>query len=368
MAQFSRTALDFHARSSVAPVPSSARWDWFRVALLLFGLATICLAGAQRAWPKSTLHVYSSLEPDEVKHWTDRFNLDNPDIELDIVRSSTGTLTARLLAERSRPQADVIWRLSITSLILLDEQGMLQPYQPRDYEKLNGRFKDRNQPPAWVGHNGFETVVCFNSTEGKKLGIPAPSTWRDLTKPIYKGRIVMANPASSGVGFLNVSSWLQLFGADAAWKYMDALHENILFYVHSGSKPCNLAASGEVLVGLSVDVTAMRLKAKEAPIEIIFPSEGVGSDLEGSAILKGTKNLETAKRFMDWVISENALRLYNEAYPVIGRPELAKPNRFYPPDIAQRLIKSDLRWTATNRDRILKEWNARYDAKSEGGK
>jgi iron(III) transport system substrate-binding protein len=336
--------------------------------LLLFGLASMSLAGAERAWTKSTLRVYSSLEPDEVKRWTDRFNRDNPDIELEIVRSSTGTLTARLLAERSKPQADVIWRLSITSLILLEQQAMLQPYQPRGYEQLNARFKDHNQPPAWVGHNGFETVICFNSAEGKRLGIPAPASWSDLTKPIYRGHIIMANPASSGVGFLNVSSWLQLFGADAAWKYMDALHNNILFYVHSGSKPCNLAASGETVIGLSVDVTAMRLKAKQAPIEMIFPSEGVGSDLEGSAILKGTKKLEVAERFMDWVISENALRLYNEDYPVIGRPELAKPNPHYPPDIVKHLIKSDLWWTAANRDRILKEWNSRYDAKSEGEK
>jgi iron(III) transport system substrate-binding protein len=55
----------------------------------------------------------------------------------------------------------------------------------------------------------------------------------------------MPNPNSSGTGFLDVSSWLQLFGEDGGWDYMDRLHENIAFYTHSGSKPCKDAARGE---------------------------------------------------------------------------------------------------------------------------
>ncbi|MEY2345300.1 ABC transporter substrate-binding protein [Proteus mirabilis] len=76
------------------------------------------------------------------------------------------------------------------------------------------------------------------------MGLSKPTSWQDLTKPEYKGKIVMPNPASSGTGFLDVSAWLQIFGEQEGWAYMDKLHQNIGQYVHSGSKPCKMAASG----------------------------------------------------------------------------------------------------------------------------
>ena len=69
-----------------------------------------------------------------------------------------------------------------------------------------------------------------------------------LTKPVYKGHVIMPNPNSSGTGFLDVSSWLQSFGEDKGWQFMDKLHNNISRYTHSGSKPCKLAASGETAI------------------------------------------------------------------------------------------------------------------------
>jgi len=126
--------------------------------------------------------------------------------------------------------------------------------------------------------------VCFNTVEAQKKNIPKPETWKDLTKPVYKGQIVMPNPASSGTGFFDVSAWLTLWGDDAGkgggWKYMDALHENIAQYTHSGSKPCNMAATGEYVLGISFEYRGNTNKAKGAPIDLVFPKEGLGWDLE----------------------------------------------------------------------------------------
>ncbi len=92
---------------------------------------------------------------------------------------------------------------------------------------------------------------------------------------MYAGKIVMPNPASSGTGFLDVSAWLQIFGEEKGWAYMDALHKNIGSYTHSGSKPCNMAAAGEFPIGVSFDYRAAKLKADGAPVEAVFPSEGL---------------------------------------------------------------------------------------------
>ena len=122
---------------------------------------------------------------------------------------------------------------------------------------------------------------------------------QDLTKPVYAGKIVMPNPASSGTGFLDVSAWLQIFGEEKGWAYMDALHKNIGSYTHSGSKPCNLAAAGEFPIGVSFDYRAAKLKADGAPVEAVFPSEGLGWEVEATAIVKGTKHLEAARKLAE---------------------------------------------------------------------
>ena len=85
----------------------------------------------------------------------------------------------------------------------------------------------------------------------------------------------MPNPASSGTGFLDVTSWLQLFGEAEGWKYMDALHQNIGVYTHSGSKPCTMAGAGEYPIGISFEFRAARQKKQGAPLDIVFPTEGV---------------------------------------------------------------------------------------------
>ncbi|WP_042048306.1 extracellular solute-binding protein, partial [Aeromonas simiae] len=193
------------------------------------------------------------------------FEAQQPAIRIKWVRDSTGVMTARLLAEKANPKADVVWGLAATSLLQLDKQGMLAAYAPKGLDKLDSRFRDSRAEPHWVGLDAFFSALCFNKVEAEKQGIPAPTSWADLTKPVYRGKIVMPNPASSGTGFLSVAGWLQTMPQGAGWQYMDALHQNIDRYTHSGSAPCKLAASGETVIGISFDFPATSLKAKGAP-------------------------------------------------------------------------------------------------------
>jgi iron(III) transport system substrate-binding protein len=212
-------------------------------------------------------------------------------------------------------------------------------------------------------------TVCFNTVEAKKKNIPTPETWQDLTKPIYKGQIVMPNPASSGTGYFDVTAWLTLFGdkdgKGGGWKYMDALHENIAQYTHSGSKPCNMAASGEFLAGISFEYRGNANKAKGAPIDLVFPKEGLGWDLEAFAIHKGTKKLDAAKKLADWASSKDAMMLYGKNFAITAQPGLAPPLANVPKDYESRLVKMDFNWAADNRERILNEWTKRYNSKTE---
>ncbi len=148
---------------------------------------------------------------------------------------------------------------------------MLAPYAPAGFDKLTATFSDKNRPPSWVGMDVFAAVVCYNTVEGPKKGIPKPTSWADLAKPVYKGQVTMPNPASSGTGYLSVSAWLQLMGEAGGWKYMDQLHENVAQYTHSGSKPCRQSGAGEFVVGISFDFRGNDVKQKGAPVELVFP-------------------------------------------------------------------------------------------------
>jgi len=325
----------------------------------------VATAMASSAIAAESLTVYTAVEAEDLKKYAKNFNAAYPDIKINWVRDSTGIITAKLLAEKNNPKADIVWGLAATSLMLLKEEGMLEGYSPKGVEKLDTKFRDSSNPTTWTGMDAWVASVCFNTVEAEKAGLPAPKSWKDLTKPVYKNQIIMPNPNSSGTGFLDVSSWLQMFKEDGGWKYMDGLHENIARYTHSGSKPCKLAAAGEIPIGISFAFRGAKSKAKGAPLEIIVPTEGVGWDMEATAIIKGSKNMAAAKKLADWSITKTANEMYNQGYAVVAYPGVAKPVKFFPPEIAGAMIDNDFAWAASNRKRILSEWQKRYDAKSD---
>jgi iron(III) transport system substrate-binding protein len=317
-------------------------------------------AGAQ----KTTLNVYTALETDQLKAYQEGFNKAYPDIELQWVRDSTGVITAKLLAEKAAPKADVVMGVAATSMGIFDAEGMLQPYAPAGLARIDAAYRDKKNPPAWTGMDVWGATICFNTAEAAKKNIPKPETWKDLTKPVYKGQIVMPHPASSGTGYFDVTAWLQLYGEAEGWKFMDGLHENIAQYMHSGSRPCAAAANGEYVVGISFEYRANREKAQGKPIELVFPKEGLGWDLEAIGIYKGTKNAAAAQKLMDWAASDAAMALYAKNFAIVAVPSQSQPLPNVPANYGSMLVKNDFDWASKNRDKILAEWSKRYESKA----
>jgi iron(III) transport system substrate-binding protein len=329
-------------------------------------VAATALLATSGAWAQKTeLLVYTALETDQLKAYSESFQKTNPNIDLKFVRDSTGVITAKLLAEKGNPQADAILGVAASSMEIFEQEGMLAPYAPVGFATLKAKYSDTRRPPKWIGQDVFAAVVCYNTVEGQKKGIPKPETWADLVKPAYKGQITMPNPASSGTGFFDVSAWLQTMGEAGGWKYMDQLHDNIAQYTHSGSKPCRQAGAGEFVVGISFDFRGNDVKQKGAPVELIFPKEGLGWDIEAASILKTTKKMDAAKKLMDWVATKEANQAYSKNFAIVAHPDVKPALPHIPADLESRLIKNDFAYAAKNRDKILAEWQKRYAAKSE---
>ena len=152
--------------------------------LLTGVLASMMLVGAANA---GDLLVYSSTDADNLKHYMDQFQKDNPDIKVKVVRESTGTMAAKMMAEKDNPQADVLFEMAATVALNMEAQGMFHPYTPKGMDKIDQRYVDKEGEVNWVGNYGWAGCICWNTVEAKKLGLPKPKSWADLTNPAYKG-------------------------------------------------------------------------------------------------------------------------------------------------------------------------------------
>jgi iron(III) transport system substrate-binding protein len=329
---------------------------------LLAAGAVLALSTAAALAQKTPLSVYTALENDQLKIFKDTIEAAVPDVDVQWVRDSTGVITSRILAEKASPKADIVLGLAASSLLLFKTEGLLEAYQPAGVDKLKESFHSTDG--SWTGMDAFLGVVCYNTAEGAKAGTTSPKAYKDLLDPKFKGKLVMPHPASSGTGYLMVAAWVQTMGADAAWKFMDGLHENMAVYTHSGSAPCVQAAKGERLAGLGFDMRGAKEKTAGAPIDVILPEEGAGWELEASAIMKGTKNLAAAKKVMDWVATKGANELYSKYYALVAHPEVKNLPPNYPGNAEAKMAKVDLQKMANDRDAILKEWVKRYESKA----
>ena len=322
---------------------------------------------AQKA-DSGEITVYTALEDEQVSDYLAKFSETYPDITVNVVRESTGIITAKLIAEKDNPQADLVWGTAASSMMVLDDMGALEPYEPEGCDRVLPQFKSDKEVPTWVGIDAWETAFVVNTEELKKLGMEPEEikSYEDLLDPRLKGQIVMSNPNSSGTGFLTVSAILQLKGKDseAGWDYLDQLHENIAQYVHSGSKPAKMAASGECAVGISFGYAGISQRDKGAPVEVIFPEEGSGWDLEANALMKKEEINPAAYTFLDWAISDEAMDLYRVNYPIVT-VENTGTYEGYDSNPLDQLIDNDFSWAAENRENILNEWMEKYDSKSE---
>jgi iron(III) transport system substrate-binding protein len=337
------------------------RFDRLVVALAVCMLASPVLAQS----PAATITAYTSLQKEVLAPYEAAFRKAHPEIQIAWVRDAGGVIHSRLLAERANPRADIIFGLPVTDIVGLYKEGLIEPYAPNGYEQLKPRFHDARQPPTWVGLEMYLNTICFNTVEAGKRNLPRPTRWSDLANPVYRGQISMPSPAMSNTGYGYVHSWVQSMGEEAAWKFMDGLHQNVAVYTNSSSTPCKYAAQGEYAIGLSTDLTGPLMKTKGAPIDLIVPADKTAWDIESVALPKGSRHPEAAKLMLDWSVTKEASQTFNKYYGIVGFPGLNNGPENSIPDGDALAADYSVEWSIDNRDRLIGEWSKRYDTKSE---
>jgi len=243
------------------------------------------------------------------------------------VRLSAGEATARLEAFKTNPEFGVwhggpadgfgVARLGgLLDLYLSPTRNMI----PKKYQDTDGYWSG-----VYVGALGF----CSNTNVLKTLGLKVPKSWADLLNPKLKGQILSAHPATSGTAFTTFWTQVSRLGSqDAALAYMKELNKNVLYYSKSGVAPVAVTGRGEVAVGIVFSHDCVAGKELGNPVVVSFPSEGTGFEIGGVALIKGAKNPDAAKAYIDFALSAEAqnLGVGVAAYQVLTNPN-AKPDK-----------------------------------------
>ena len=200
----------------------------------------------------------------------------------------------------------------------------------------------------------------YNDEMLKKEGLPAPQCWADLIKPIYKGKIQIANPNSSGTAYTALATLVQLMGEKDAFTYLKALHKNVNQYTKSGSAPVKAAGAGETLIGIVFMHDAVAVADAGRPIKTVAPCEGTGYEIGSMSIIRGARNLENAKKFYDWALTAESQGRAKDvkSYQVPSNLDAAVSP--LTPDLSRiKLINYDFAkyGSSAERRRLLKKWD-----------
>jgi iron(III) transport system substrate-binding protein len=226
------------------------------------------------------------------------FEKKHPDIKVKFVSGSTGPITERAIAEKSKPQADIVYLVNNVALDQLKQAGVFEPYEPKE-SKITTDFRD----PDGFYNKYFATTMCMvvNKDRLAQKNLPMPATWEDLIKPAYAKEISLPSPLKSGTGGAILTTFVDAFG----WPFVENLNENVYQYSDGGSGGAQLAAAGEVAIGLTFDTTCFETKSSGKPVDIVY-GRITPNVSEGGGLVAGGPNPTEAKVFLDFMASDDA--------------------------------------------------------------
>lgn len=264
-----------------------------------------------------TLTVACGAMEEVCSAWTKAFQAETG-IKTTFVRLSSGETVARLGAAKAAPEFDIWHGGPADGFGAAAKQDLIEKYASKNAEAIPAKYKDADGywTGVYVGALGF----CSNQKVLDKLGVPVPTSWEALLDPKLSRNVSTAHPSTSGTAFTTLWTQVTRLGSeDAAIDYMKKMHNNVLQYTKSGTAPGQVAGRGEVAVGLVFSHDCVLYKERGmTDLVVSFPSEGTGYEVGGVAIIKGSKNMDAAKKYVDWALTAKA----QEIGPTVGSYQL----------------------------------------------
>lgn len=276
------------------------------------------------------LTIYSGRDEALVKPLIDRFQRQT-DIKVRVRYGETAELAATLREEGDRSPADVFFGQDAGALGALQQAGLLEMLPQETLDKVSERF--RSTEGRWVGTSGRSRVLAYDERELSEDELPRSVL--DLTKPAWKGRVGWAPTNASFQAF--VTGLRRVEGDDGARRWLEDMQANDVKAFESNVVIRDAIAKGEVETGLINHYYVLEAIAEEGddyPVRLHFFGDGdIGSlvNVAGAAVLESSERKAEARRFVDFLLGEEAQRYFaddTKEYPLAAGVE---PDRVLPP-------------------------------------
>ncbi|GIO26943.1 ABC transporter substrate-binding protein [Ornithinibacillus bavariensis] len=266
-----------------------------------------------------TVHLYTSESQDQVGEMMKEFEKENPGIKVEIFRTGTEQVIAKMEAERQSGGlvADMVWFADIDYFNSLSEEDLLEEYKSPNAEGLDESFIYNNGKYYEVRQ--IFNVLAYNTTQVKN----APTSWNDLYSTDYKGKAAMASPNYSGAAFLTLASIVH--NDDLGWDYFKSLKENDLKFEQGNGALASKVASGEYHVVSVVDFMARNAKNEGSPVEVVWPEEGAVIIPTPVGIMKDSEVKDAAKKVLDFLLSKQGQEMFKDQGYIPVNPEVGVP-------------------------------------------
>ena len=302
------------------------------------------------------LTVYCPMSEDDCASVLKAFEADSG-IASSFVRMGAGEVLARIRAEAANPQAG-LWLAGAADLFIQGaSEGLLEAHAAANIDKVEAKF--RSEDNMWTPMAISPIAFFYNPEYLAELGAEPPTSWEDFANPIFKGAVVLTHPASSGTASVVLASMVQIYGEDKAFEILKATDPNVLQYSRSAGSLTQMVASGEVAISQSFTHGLEAALKQGFPIEVSFPKEGTGYELNAAAAVANAPEAqrESAQKFLEWVLTDAGQKALGATHRESVIPGFENPDlQIKTSDI--KLIDYDSKWAGENRNRLLERYEA----------
>ena len=224
-------------------------------------------------------------------------------IKVEVIAAGTGELLKRVESEKANPLGDIFWGGSLGTM--KPKADLFENYKSANEDAVQDAFK--NTEGSLTRFTDIPSVIMVNT---KLIGDIKVEGYEDLLQPALKGKIAFCDPSRSSSSYEHLINMLYAMGKgdpEKGWDYVKALSKNLDGKLLSGSSAVYKGvADGEYVVGCTFEEGGAKYVADGAPVKLVYMKEGVISKPDGVYIIKNAKNMDNAKKFIDFITSKEA--------------------------------------------------------------
>ncbi|MES9962086.1 MAG: extracellular solute-binding protein [Candidatus Sedimenticola sp. 20ELBAFRAG] len=287
-----------------------------------------------------TLVIVTSFPPALFEKFSTAFEKRHPEVKV-FVRSKKTSAAISFIEERISEPADIFWASAPDAFEVLKESGHLLK-----------AFGDQVRSNTYIGsypiddpdgyYKGFAVSgygIVWNREYLDQHGLSAPLNWSDLSDPAYKRHIGISAPSRSGTTHLIVESILQSRGWDKGWATLLEIGGNLATITARSFGVIDGVRSNRFGIGAAIDFFGQSAKAAGAPVDFVYP-DGTAFLPANIAVVKRTTNPESARAFIEFVLSESGQMLLFD--PQISRLPVMRKVYVHAPDFYPNPFESEL--------------------------